>query len=463
MADAGPRKPAEFIRGKEGDGPAAASPSSSKKAKKKKKAAAAAAAAAAAPKSAPQTPAQIFTQIIVDDAVERSQWDGASVAKSAEAQWGDDEYWRRMRARVTKVIHDHDLMSTASGLEIIDDALLEAIDSASSMVFVKLVSELGDAEKAGRLSGGHNGKFEGKDKGKGKVGYLVDRVTAPMPSTFGSSRPISTPVHLRFPLLETLYAEEVYPTLSCLKAIAEHAHERPQFLIEMFGGMEKGWYTLNRPKKSEGWTSEATYEVVDDDDDDDGGGDWMNVQCELCKTQVDLGNITHQLGCCYDDLINHEEEPEDNQIEQAKSCDKKYCAVFLQLLNTALAIWATDSEHIKTGYIVVIGLVGALNKLLGVNNWAAFPPEKECTCCTTQMELIKCGSHYRTGALRELEGDVVAKLIEADCVDGLFQFLRTRGFAMGSEGSGAKRIQFSTDWRDPTPTDNEKKVYRQMQ
>ena len=59
-------------------------------------------------------------------------------------------------------------------------------------------------------------------------------------------------------------------------------------------------------------------------------------------------------------------------------------------------------------------------------------------------------------------GDVVAKLIEADCVDGLFQFLRTRGFAMGSEGSGAKRIH-STDWRDPTPTDNEKKVYRQMQ
>ena len=189
----------------------------------------------------------------------------------------------------------------------------------------------------------------------------------------------------------------------------------------------------------------------------------MNVQCELCKTQVDLGNITHQLGCCYDDLIKHEEEPEENQIEQAKSCDKKYCAVFLQLLNTALAIWATDSEHIKTGYIVVIGLVGALNKLLGVNNWAAFPPEKECTCCTTPLELIKCGSHYRTGPLRELEGDVVAKLIEADCVDGLFQFLRTRGFAMGSEGSGAKRIQFSTDWRDPTPTDNEKKVYRQMQ
>ena len=66
----------------------------------------------------------------------------------------------------------------------------------------------------------------------------------------------------------------------------------------------------------------------DDDDDDDGGGDWMNVQCELCKTQVDLGNISHQLGCCYDDLIKHEEEPEENQIEQAKSCDKKYCARF---------------------------------------------------------------------------------------------------------------------------------------
>ena len=114
--------------------------------------------------------------------------------------------------------------------------------------------------------------------------------------------------------------------------------------------------------------------------------------------------------------------------------------------------------------VVVIGLVGALNKLFGVNNWAAFPPEKECTCCTTQMELIKCGSHYRTGALRELEGDVVAKLIEADCVDGLFQFLRTRGFAMGAEGAVAEvQEEFSTDWRDPTPTDNAKKVYRQMQ
>ena len=65
--------------------------------------------------------------------------------------------------------------------------------------------------------------------------------------------------------------------------------------------------------------SEEDEEFKEDDD-------WMNVQCELCKTQVDLGNITHQLGCCYDDLIKYEEEPEDNQIEQAKSCDKKYCA-----------------------------------------------------------------------------------------------------------------------------------------
>ena len=130
----------DMAKGEERDGPAAASPSSSKKAKKKKKAAAAAAAAAAAPKSAALTPAQIFTQIIVDDAVERSQWDGASVAKSAEAQWGDDEYWRRMRARVTKVIGDHDLMSTASGLEVIDDALLEAIDGASSLVFARIIS-----------------------------------------------------------------------------------------------------------------------------------------------------------------------------------------------------------------------------------------------------------------------------------------------------------------------------------
>ena len=148
-------------------------------------------------------------------------------------------------------------MSTASGLEIIDDALLEAIDSASSMVFVKLVSELSDAGKESRLDGGHNGKFEGKDKGKGKVGYLVDRVTAPMPSlTSRLPHGISTPVHLRFPLLETLYAEEVYPTLSCLKAIAEHAHERPEFLIEMFGGTSKGWYTLLRPQKPAGISGE---------------------------------------------------------------------------------------------------------------------------------------------------------------------------------------------------------------
>ena len=166
-------------KGEERDGPAAASPSSSKKAKKKKKAAAAAAAAAAAPKSAALTPAQIFTQIIVDDSIERSQWDGASVAKSAEAQWGEDEYWRRMRARVTKVIHDHDLMSTASGLEIIDDALLEAIDGASSLVFARIISELSDAEKAGRLKGGHNGKFEGKDKGKGR--WATSSIASPRP------------------------------------------------------------------------------------------------------------------------------------------------------------------------------------------------------------------------------------------------------------------------------------------
>ena len=71
MADAFKEAQAEFIRGKEGDGPAAASPSSSKKAKKKKKAAAAAAAAAAAPKSASLTPAQIFKQIMTDDAIDR--------------------------------------------------------------------------------------------------------------------------------------------------------------------------------------------------------------------------------------------------------------------------------------------------------------------------------------------------------------------------------------------------------
>ena len=41
-----------------------------------------------------------------------------------------------MRARVTKVIHDHDHVN-GERPEIIDDVLLEAIDGASSLVFAR--------------------------------------------------------------------------------------------------------------------------------------------------------------------------------------------------------------------------------------------------------------------------------------------------------------------------------------
>ena len=56
---------------------------------------------------------------------------------------------------------------------------------------------------------------------------------------------------------------------------------------------------------------------------------------------------------------------------------------------------------------------------------------------------------------------MVAKLIEADCVDGLFQFLRSR-FAMGIAGAEEAYNRDGTGWAQAEPTDNEKKVYRQM-
>ena len=94
--------------------------------------------------------------------------------------------------------------------------------------------QLSDAREGESAQGGPQRQVRGEGQGEGQ-GRLPRRSRHRDAST--ASEHAGAPPASRCSRRST--TSSVYPTLSCLKAIAEHAHERPEFLIEMFGGIRR--------------------------------------------------------------------------------------------------------------------------------------------------------------------------------------------------------------------------------